>query len=107
MIVGTIAASADQSAFARTHQSIHQKNKSSQSQECHANGGSGVGVGSGLLTGIWCRYRWKLVEQTSVQIATHKPMSTLAATATNKHIIANNKISNKQKKEITFLFFFY
>ncbi len=52
MIVGTIAASADQSAFARTHQSIHQKNKSSQSQECHANGGSGVGVGSGLLAGI-------------------------------------------------------
>ena len=55
MIVGSIAASADNMAFAthgkKTKQVDAQKNANDQSTSCAANGGPGIGAGTGLIAG--------------------------------------------------------
>ncbi|MGN6623981.1 MAG: hypothetical protein ACTHKK_07550, partial [Candidatus Nitrosocosmicus sp.] len=65
MILGTIAAASDQSAFAKHHkhhkhhkhsgdstsQSIKQSNSHRSSVHCESNGGSAIGTGNGLGVG--------------------------------------------------------
>ncbi|MGN6629616.1 MAG: hypothetical protein ACTHKJ_07020 [Candidatus Nitrosocosmicus sp.] len=66
MILGTIAAASDQSAFAKHHkhhkhhkhsgdstsQRISQTNAHSSSVNCQSNGGSAIGTGNGLVAGV-------------------------------------------------------
>ena len=55
MIVGSIAASSDNMAFAthgkKTAQKMKQSNSNAQSTDCVANGGFATGTGVGLVTG--------------------------------------------------------
>ena len=54
MILGTVAASSDQSAFAshHKHQKIKQTNAHRSSVHCESNGGSAISTGNGLVAGL-------------------------------------------------------